>query len=215
MVQNRRALSKRSEELSSRNPRFRRHPPPRQRRGQLAPRMASLQWVSLPLPPSSPQRHASAAEQRRGGRPRTRPAVQPTTVELTPTRAHCTLAREMTPGGSERSPVHYMQQRTPAAETRSARKRRLDKNEKAAQYAAKKAASSGRRAFIARSALPKCICDGCGGVYQVLANHKLYKHRCAPNGVSGHRMRYAPSDYRSGEAADALLYSEYCAQLGL
>ena len=38
----------------------------------------------------------------------------------------------------------YVQQRTPAAETRSARKRRLDKNEKAAQYAAKKAASTGR-----------------------------------------------------------------------
>ena len=185
---------------------------PRFRAKPHLPLMASLQWVPLPLPPSVPQRDASAAEQRRGGRPRKRPAVQPTTVALTPTRAHCTLAVR-TPGGSERAPVEYVQHRTPAAEeTRSARKRRLDKNEKAAQYAAKKAASAARRQLVSRDPRGYCICDGCGGAYPVLANHKLYKHKCEPNGG---RVRYAPNDGRRCEAERAPLFSEYCAQLGL
>ena len=54
--------------------------------------MASLEWVpmaSLELVPLS-----SPSERRQPGRPRKRPVVEPTTVELTPTRAHCTLARE-------------------------------------------------------------------------------------------------------------------------
>ena len=54
--------------------------------------------------------------------------------------------------------MQYVQHRTPAAETRSARKRRLDKNEKASQYAAKKAARvvlGRRKEFDAQAAIAR------------------------------------------------------------
>uniref|UniRef100_A0A7S4HCN1 Uncharacterized protein n=1 Tax=Prymnesium polylepis TaxID=72548 RepID=A0A7S4HCN1_9EUKA len=64
------------------------------------------------------------------GRPRKRPLVQPSDVQLSPAGGHnlCTLQRAPTPSGSQRSPIVYKQELTPAEERRSARKRRRDRN---------------------------------------------------------------------------------------
>ena len=50
-------------------------------------------------------------------------------------------------------------------------------------------------------------------MYKVLASHKLYKHKCVPNGVGGHRKMTVFNLPRYGE--ELPLYSEYCAQLPL
>ena len=72
----------------------------------------------------------------RRGRPR-RPARS---GELTPKGARrlCTLERTPTPGGSLRSPIMYKLELTPAQESGSARKRRLDRNRQAEERAAGK-----------------------------------------------------------------------------
>ena len=66
--------------------------------------------------------------------------MRPSRVELTPSgvRRLCTLERTPTPGGSLRSPIVYKLQVTPAHESRSARKRRLDRNRQAEVHAAGK-----------------------------------------------------------------------------
>jgi hypothetical protein len=60
---------------------------------------------------------------------------------LTPNRRHSICAIERTtPGGTARSPLQYRQERTPQAESHTARKRRLDRNRQAANYGMKRAA---------------------------------------------------------------------------
>ena len=77
-----------------------------------------------------------------GGRPRQRTLLALSGAELTPgaSRRLCTLERAPTPGGSQRSPIVYKQEVTPAQERGSARKRRLDRNRQAEIYAASKLA---------------------------------------------------------------------------
>ena len=77
-----------------------------------------------------------------GGRPRQRPLLALSGAELTPgaSRRLCTLERAPTPGGSQRSPVTFKLDVTPAHESGSARKRRLDRNRQAELHAAAKAA---------------------------------------------------------------------------
>ena len=86
-----------------------------------------------------------------GGRPRKRPLLAPSSVELTPGGSHrlCRLEHAPTPGGSQRSPVAYKLDVTPALERGSARKRRLDRNRQAELHAAAKVARG-----VATSAKP-------------------------------------------------------------
>ena len=66
--------------------------------------------------------------------------MAPSSAELTPgaSRRLCTLERAPTPGGSQRSPVVFKLELTPAHECGSARKRRLDRNRQAELHAAAK-----------------------------------------------------------------------------
>ena len=83
-----------------------------------------------------------------GGRPRKRPLLAPSSVELTPGGSHrlCRLEHAPTPGGSQRSPVPYKLDVTPALERGSARKRRLDRNRQAELHAACKLSRGAKRA---------------------------------------------------------------------
>ena len=66
--------------------------------------------------------------------------MEPGGTQLTAggSRRLCTLERASTPGGSQRSPIVYKQELTPAEESGSARKRRLDRNRQAEVHAARK-----------------------------------------------------------------------------
>ena len=84
----------------------------------------------------------TGGEARGRGRPRQRPLVQLGGVHAMPggSRRLCTLERAPTPGGSQRSPIVFKQEKTPAQERGSARKRRLDRNRQAELYAVSKLA---------------------------------------------------------------------------
>ena len=76
------------------------------------------------------------------GRPRSRATAQPSSATLSPNRTlRCTLERPPTPGGTQRSPVRYKQELTPAGEKESpaARKKRQDRNRRAETNAIGKA----------------------------------------------------------------------------
>ena len=74
------------------------------------------------------------------GRPRKRPLVQLSDVQLSPAGGHklCTLQRVPSPSGSL-SPIIFKQELTPAEERRSARKRRHDRNRQSELLAVERA----------------------------------------------------------------------------